>query len=64
MTAIQLLEKIGADASFDLNLLSEEDKKSIEQIVQKAQIFNAVQNILPPDEEEPEEQQDEQQSIS
>jgi DNA-binding protein YbaB len=57
MTAIKLLEKLGADASFDPSLLAEEDKKTLEDIIQKAKTFNAIEIILAPDEEEiPEEE--------
>jgi DNA-binding protein YbaB len=50
MTAIKLLEKLGADATFDPSLLSLEDKKTLEDIIQKAQIFNAVEIVYAPDE--------------
>ena len=60
MTAIKLLEKLGADASFDPSLLSVEDKKTLEEIIQKAQTFNAVEIIVAPDEEEPEEETDDE----
>jgi hypothetical protein len=56
MTAIQLLEKLGADMSFNLSMLSEEDKKSIEDIILKANTFNAMEIIHAPEEEEPEEE--------
>ena len=55
MTAIKLLEKLGADASFDPSLLSAEDKKTLEDIIQKAKTFNAIEIIVAPDEEESEE---------
>lgn len=55
MTAITLLEKLGADATFNPSLLSAQDKKVIEDIIQKAQIFNAVELITTPDEEESDE---------
>jgi hypothetical protein len=60
MTAIKLLEKLGADATFDPSLLSLEDKKTLEDIIQKAQIFNAVEIVYAPDEEEEEEDDDEE----
>ncbi|MFT4810531.1 MAG: hypothetical protein ACI9LX_003898 [Paraglaciecola sp.] len=52
MTAIKLLEKLGADATFDPSLLSVEDKKTLSDIIQKAQTFNAIEIIHAPDEEE------------
>jgi hypothetical protein len=52
MTAIKLLEKLGADATFDPSLLSVEDKKTLSDIIQKAQTFNAIEIIYAPDEEE------------
>ena len=52
MTAIKLLEKLGADATFDPNLLSQEDRKNLEDIIQKAKIFNAVEIVNALDEEE------------
>lgn len=55
MTAIKLLEKLGADASFDPSLLSVEDKKTLEDIIQKAKTFNAIEIVHAPDEKEPEE---------
>ena len=55
MTAIKLLEKLGADATFNPSLLSTQDKKVIEDMIQKAQTFNALEIIVAPDEEESEE---------
>ena len=55
MTAIKLLEKLGADASFDPSLLSVEDKKAVEGMIQKAKRFIAMEIIHAPDEEESEE---------
>jgi hypothetical protein len=55
MTAITLLEKLGADALFDWGLLSMKDKKALEDIIQKAQTFNAIEIIVAPDEDESEE---------
>ena len=60
MTAIQLLEKLGADASFDPSLLSVEDKEMLEDIIHKAKTFNAVELISVPDEEEPEEESEDE----
>ena len=54
MTAINLLEKLGADATFDPSLLSAQDKKTLEDIVKKANTFNAIEVITVPDEKEPE----------
>lgn len=54
MTAIQLLEKIGADCSFDINLISDEDRNELTQYINHANSFNAIQNISVPDEEEDE----------
>lgn len=59
MTAIQILEKLGANASFNPNHLSEEDKSVIEQTLSDSQPFNAIQVQTSPDEEEtPDEDQD------
>ena len=58
MTAIKLLEKLGADASFDQSLLSEEDKNSVEEIIHRAKNFIAMEIIHAPDEEEEESEQD------
>jgi DNA-binding protein YbaB len=58
MTAIKLLEKLGADASFDPSLLSVEDKKTLEDIILKAKTFNAIELITVPDEKEPEEEEE------
>jgi hypothetical protein len=54
MTAITLLEKLGADALFDWSFLSIKDKKTLEDIIQKAQTFNAIVLIVAPDEDESE----------
>ena len=59
MTAITLLEKLGADAAFDLSLLSEQDKKNLEDTIQKAKKFIAMEIIAVPDEEEEEEPEEE-----
>ncbi len=56
MTAIKLLEKLGADTLFDPTLLSKEDKVSIADIMRDAEIFNAIEVITLPDEEETEEE--------
>ena len=64
MTAIKLLEQLGADATFDPSLLSAQDKKTIEDIIQKAQTFNAIEIIVAPDEEEEEEEDTEDGSES
>jgi len=59
MTAIQLLEKLGANASFNPNHLSKEDKSSIEQAVSTSKTFTAVQlNTQPNDDEETPEEND------
>lgn len=55
MIAIKLLEKLGADVSFDPSLLSVEDKKTLENIILKAKTFNAIEIIVAPDEGESEE---------
>jgi hypothetical protein len=52
MTAIKLLEKLGADATFDPSLLSVEDKKTLDDTIQKAKEFIAMEIIAVPDEEE------------
>jgi hypothetical protein len=54
MTAIKLFEKLGADATFDPSLLSAEDKKTLEDIIQKAKTFNAIEVITVPDDGEDE----------
>ncbi|MGK0382643.1 MAG: hypothetical protein ACI8QG_002414 [Flavobacteriales bacterium] len=38
MTAIKLLEKLVADATYDPNLLSQEDINTLENIIQKAKV--------------------------
>jgi hypothetical protein len=62
MTAIELLERLGADATFKQNLLSEEDKRTIENVIRKAKVFNAIEIVHAPDEEgeEPEEKPEEE----
>jgi DNA-binding protein YbaB len=62
MTAIKLLEKLGADASFDPSLLSVEDKKTLEDIILKAKTFNAIEVIHAPDEEEDESEKEDNDS--
>jgi hypothetical protein len=54
MTAITLLEKLDADALFDWGLLSMKDKMTLEDIIQKAQTFNAIEIIVATDEDESE----------
>lgn len=58
MTAIQILEKLGADASFTPNNLSAEDTTDIEQTLSNSKPFNAVQIHNPPDEEAPSEDEE------
>jgi hypothetical protein len=60
LTAIKLLEKLGADASFDPSLLSAQDKETLEDIISKANTFNAIELISVPDEKEPEEKDPEE----
>tara|TARA_R110002167_G_scaffold361905_1_gene580637 strand:+ start:365 stop:571 length:207 start_codon:yes stop_codon:yes gene_type:complete len=61
MTAIQILEKLGANASFNPSHLNEEDKLGIQQTLSDTKPFNAIQSQTPPDEEEiPEENQDDE----
>lgn len=55
MTAIQLLERIGADSSFDISQLSDEDKNKLEGVINHSHSVNIVQSISLPDEEETEE---------
>ena len=57
-----LLEKLGADASFNTILLSIEDKKTLEDIIQKAKTFNAVEIIVAPDEDESEDEPEDKQN--
>jgi hypothetical protein len=52
MTAIQILEKLGANASFNPSHLSEEDKSGIEQTLSDSKPFTAIQTHIPPDDEE------------
>lgn len=52
MTAIQILEKLGANASFNPNHLSKEDKSKIEQTLSDSKPFNAIQINTQPDEDE------------
>lgn len=66
MTAIQILEKLGANASFNPNHLSEEDKSGIEQTLSDSKPFNATQLHSHPgdDEEAPENNEDEEETDS
>lgn len=58
MTAIQLLEKLGANASFNPNHLSDEEKMGIEQTLSDTKPFTAIQTqTYPEDEETPDEEQ-------
>lgn len=59
MTAIQILEKLGANAVFNPSQLSEEDKLTIQQALGDTQTYNAILSQSPPDEEQtPDEEQD------
>lgn len=61
MTAIQILEKLGANASFNPSNLSEEDRSGIEQTLSDSNTFNAIQaQTYPEDEETPDEEKDEE----
>jgi len=60
LSAITLLEKLGADASFDPSLLSDEDKKTLEDIISRAKIFNAINLITTPDEDEKESEEEDE----
>ena len=66
MTAIQILEKLGANASFNPNQLSEEDKSAIQQTLSDSEPFNAILiNTQPEDDEEtPDDSEDEEQPDS
>ena len=59
MIAIKLLEKLGADAKLDPNPLSQEDRRNLDDIIQKAKIFNAVEIVHALDEEEGSEEAEE-----
>mgnify|MGYP007055207757 FL=1 len=61
MTAIQILEKLGANALFNPSLLNEEDKLTIQQTLSETNKFNAIQtNTVPDEEETPDEEQDDE----
>lgn len=65
MTAMQILEKLGADASFNPSHLSNQDKDDIAKLTENAPEFNApliLSNQHPgeePEEEEKEQKEDE-----
>ena len=59
MTAIALLEKLGADASFEPSLLSKQDRDELELVIQKANSYNSIQFIQVPDEEDDDSKEDE-----
>jgi hypothetical protein len=59
LTAIKLLEKLGADLLFDPIILNKDEKVSLEYIMHNAEIFNAVEVITLPDEDETKEEESE-----
>jgi hypothetical protein len=62
MTAIQILEKLGADASLDPSSMSEQDRQQIAKLVEGSKTFNAVLTHAPaeePDSEEDDSEDDE-----
>jgi hypothetical protein len=61
MTAIQILEKLGADASFNPNNLTDLNKTEILELSEKGEDFNAalILSHSPAEEEVPEEDPEE-----
>jgi hypothetical protein len=59
LTAIKLLEKLGADLLFDPIILNKDEEVSLEDIMHNAEIFNAVEVITLPDEDETKEEESE-----
>jgi hypothetical protein len=55
MTAIQILEKLGADASLDPSQMSNNDKEQISQLVKNTAFFNASLVHSPAEEDDTEE---------
>jgi hypothetical protein len=55
MTALQILEKLGADASFGAHNLSKDENNAVKNIVESTAHFNAMLNITTPDSDEPQE---------
>lgn len=58
MTAIQILEKLGADASFHPSKLTENDKKEIQQLSEQQPGFHAPLVHSPASEDEEETEND------
>ena len=59
MTAIQILEKLGAEASSDPSQISPSDKEQINNLVNNSAFFNAALVHSPAEEDEPEEDETE-----
>ena len=55
MTAIQILEKLGADASLEPSQISNGDRAKINKLVANGAFFNATLVHSPAEEDEPEE---------
>ena len=60
MTAIQILEKLGAEASLDPSQISQVDKEHINQLVNNSAFFNAALVHSPAEDDEPDEEDDDQ----
>lgn len=62
MTAIQILEKLGADASLNPGTMSDEDKNKITQLAEATPLFNATLIHTSPDEDEDENQDEDEEA--
>ena len=60
MTAIQILEKLGAEASLDPSQISQVDKEQINQLVNNSAFFNAALVHSPAEDDEPDEEDEDQ----
>lgn len=55
MTAIQILEKLGADASFHPNKLTHDDKCKFSPLIENGVNFNAILSHSPAEDDEDDE---------
>ena len=53
MSAIHILEKLAADASFNLNTMSDKDRLQIAKLLEGKPTFNAILAHTAPDEDVP-----------
>jgi hypothetical protein len=60
LTAIQILEKLGAEASLDPSQISPNDKEQINKLVNSSAFFNAALVHSPAEDDEPEEETEEE----